>query len=128
MQRGYSAPYCLLDAVATLLKALLLALLLLLPPHVKPSPFDPHPVANRGPFVEGWFARLVDRESNVSAAVIVGVFSPSLAAGGFSAPAGEAWAALLLQRSGVAPVTRQLLLKGPAGGVGVTKGGKPVTR
>jgi len=94
------------------------------------SPFDPHPLPARAPFVEGWFARLVDHSSNLSAALIVAAYSPGAAEGGFSAQKGETWAALLLQRPGPGepPLTRQSLLHGRAGRVAVTKRGAPVAR
>jgi hypothetical protein len=103
-------------------------LLLLLPPQPAwASPFDPHPLPAREPFVEGWFVRVVDHGSNVSAAVIVGAFSNGSEYGGFGGPAGEAFVALLLQRPGYPPITRQSLLHGSAGGVNVTKDGQPIT-
>jgi hypothetical protein len=103
-------------------------LLLVQPPQSCASPFDPHPLAAREPFVEGWFVRVVDHAANVSAAVIVGAFSNGSDYGGFGGPAGEAFVALLLQRPGHPPVTQQSVLHGSAGDVNVTKHGLPVTR
>ena len=109
--------------------ALLIALLIARPPQPSwASPFDPHPLPAREPFVEGWFVRVVDHGTNVSAAVIVGAFSNGSDYGGFGGNDGEAFVALLLQRPGYPPITRQSLLHASAGGVNVTKDGHPVTR
>ena len=59
--------------------------LILLPVLVASSPFDPHAYATRAPFFEGWFARLVDPERNVSVGVITGTWRArgAAAAGAF---------------------------------------------
>jgi hypothetical protein len=63
------------------------------------SPFDPHvlPHASGSPpgYFEGWFARVSDHTSNVSASTIFGVYKPAR-----EGPT-QAWAALLLRAPGL---------------------------